>query len=505
METHSYSTTRPFSVTPMARNVMENIRVQSDDLRDELKELELWEEQMNKLNKMKEQRGKSDGKATGGTNSTLGHEGYFDGAPPIRGTVPSLKAAVQKEVEEKRKAAPLNPVLAAKERGNEYFSLNKIAEAIEAYSEGIECDPNGKSTYILYANRAMCYLRQELWSKAQSDANICVGMNSVYPKGYYRRALAAKHLGNLKDARKDLEAVLALAPNDATAKNELDLVTKMIQMERQKEMEGSAPSRAGKKKIVIQEVDEDEEDEEECAKPEGETTTVNSEDYQLKLQEQQKEVERREREAQEKRLREIEQENVAKAARFKKNDRVEIIEEVEVVQSTETDLRLSPLPEKEKEEEGSSRDCKDNSVSSPHSTIFPDQPSRKLPIAKASKESLTPPKSYSEFERVFSSIENDDELRNHYITLLNPSQIRLLFGSNMSPEILYGVLKSILSLPKPQALEWAKGLSNVNRINDIVLFFSDEEQRVAKEVCRYVEDVAEPKVMQSINRKLMPL
>lgn len=482
---------------------METIRIQSDDLRDELKELELWEDQITKAASVKQQQQKNSGQDTGGSTSTLMEENYFNGAPPIRGTVPSLKAAVQKELEAKKKTSPVDPVQVAKEKGNDYFRLNKLSEAIEAYTQGIEYSPNGKSTYILYGNRAMCYLRQELWEKAQSDANTCVTMNCTYAKGYYRRALASKNLGSLKEARKDLEAVLALVPNDAAAKNELEVVTKMIQVERSKCEERDDGTQGGKKRIVIQEVDDDEAEEEEegYTKGEKESNVVNSEDYQQKLLDQQKEVERREREAEEIRRREIEMENKAKAVRFKQNDRVEVIEEVEEVRTAQREPDLSSGGGKA---EGTTKGVREDSTGSSSPCTSREPPSRKLPSAKASKESLTPPKSYSEFERVFTSIEKDEELRTHYITLLNPAQIRPLFGCNMSPEVLYGILRSVVNLPKQQALEWLKGLSGVNRIDDITLFFNEEEQSVAKEACKYVEDISTPKVMASIKQKLTP-
>lgn len=490
----------------MTQKVMENFRIQSDDLRDELQELERWEDQMNQASSLKQKGGKvNERTTTGGASSTLLQESYFSGAPPIRGTVSSLKEAVQKEREEKRKTTQLDPVVVAKEKGNDYFRLNQLSEAIDAYSEGINYEPNGKSTYILYANRAMCYLRQELWSKAQNDANICVAMNSTYAKGYYRRALASKNLGNLKEARRDLEAVLALSPNDAAGRSELEIVTKMIQMERAKE-EGQGLSATGvKKKIVIQEVDDDEEDEEEPEETkEGESKVVDTEKYKQDVLTHQNEVERREREAEEIRRRKIAEEKNARVLHSKASDRVEVVEIVELDKVPQTHAPSPPVGGKEgNTSQGRSEHSGHFSSACPPSTSQA-PPSRVLPSAKASKESLSVPKSYSEFERVFASLEKDEEVRNYYITLLDPRQTRQLFGSNMSPEILCGILKSIISLPPSQALEWLQGLSRVNRIGDITLFFSEKEQCVVREVYKYVEKVATPNVLASIKEKLMP-
>lgn len=182
-------------------------------------------------------------------------------------------------------------------------------------------------------------------------------------------------------------------------------------------------------------------------------------------------------------------------------------EDGEIVELDSAPQTHAPSPPVGGKEENSSQGRSEHSgpfCSSSPSSSSQTSPSRVLPLAKVSKESLSVPKSYSEFERVFTSVEKDEEVRNYYITLLDPNQIRQLFGSNMTPEILCGILKSIISLPPSQALEWLQGLSRVNRIGDITLFFSEVEQSVVREAYKYVEKVATPHVLTSIKEKLMP-
>lgn len=464
----------------MARNVMETIRLQSDDLREELKELEMWENDI------------AAKRAARKTTSAAAASPAVE--PPIRGTVSSLKEAVNKAVEDKKKNAGPDPVQVAKEKGNEYFRLNKLMDAIEEYTKGIETDPNSSIMHVLYANRAMCYLRLEQWEKAERDASVSANMNTAYAKAYFRRAMARKNLGKLKDARLDLEAVLALAPGDGAARSELEVVTTMLRMERAKEESQKAKSTS--KKIVIEEVDDDEEEEEE-GDSEAKKAAVarkkaeEEEAYQRQLREQEEEIKRREREAEEARREKVERENKAKAARMRKNDRVEIIEEV-----------VEEAPS-----EAASASAAGHNPSSSRPKAAPEAAApRKLPSLKPTKESLKPARNYTEFERIFASVEADEALRNHYVSLLDPTSLRSLFGSNLTPELLNGILQSLLGLPQKAAFDLLKGLSTVNRIDDITLFFSDEEKKLLANVVKYVQGcpgVSEGDI-KTIQQKLMP-
>eukprot|EP00796_Vickermania_ingenoplastis_P010286 gene10286-7189_t len=453
-----------------ARNIMESIKIQSDDLREELKELDMWEDEM-----AAKQAARKNIKPA--ASSTLVE-------PPIRGTVPSIKEAVTKASDEKKKNAGPDPVQIAKEKGNEYFRLNKIGDAIEAYTKGIESDPSSSAMYILYANRAMCYLKRGDWEKAEKDASVSMAMNTAYPKAYYRRAMARKELGKLKEARTDLEAVLALAPTDASAKTELEAVTKMLQMERAKQ-EASEKSRVAKK-IVIEEVDDDEEDEEDSAEDERA--------YQERLKAQEEEVKRREREAEEARRQIIEEEKRKTA--LKKSDRVEVVEEV-----------VPPVTRKKPSTGAPSTPAGAAApVSSTAAAAAPAAaPPRKLPTARPTKESLKAPKSYTEFERVFTSVEKDEELRNHYVSLLNPSTLRSLLGSNLTPELLHGILESAKGQSPTDAFELLKGLSAVNRIEDITSFFSDDEVVLMDQVLKHIKESGAPAgEIDRISKKMKP-
>lgn len=461
----------------MAQNVMEAIRLQSEDLKEELRELEIWENEMEK-------------KKNGLSGNSVGRSSELE--PPIRGSVPSLKKAM----EEKKKTSPAVPdqTQTAKEKGNEFFRLNRIGDAIEAYTTGIEVDPNNSQCYVLYANRAMCYLRQERWALAEKDATTSAAMNSAYPKAYFRRAMARKNLGNLKEARLDLEAVLALAPTDDSAKSELAAVTEMIQRERAKLALNTSATGAPPKRIVIQEVDDEDDEEEDDA-----LIKVDEE----ARREQQAALQRRAEEADAARQRLAEKENKARASTLRKSDRVEIVEEVDEEGSTE--VQKSPIIS------SSSPSASSTTVPPPTSNTAkkecaPQPPAaRKLPRSSVSKESLQPPKSYTELERVFTSVQGDKELRMHYVSLINPTGLRSLLGSNLTPELLEGLVDSVCDFPSEKAFAFLKGLSEVNRIEDITLFFdTDEAQRMKKAIDHASEGTKSTADLEAVKRKLCP-
>lgn len=503
----------------MDRSLLDSIRQQSDDLRDELKELEEWEEEVGKKKKK-----------TGGVEDEV--------VVPIRGSVPSLKDAVQAQVARQGKTTATNqendPVFIAKERGNEYFRAGKISDAIHSYSTGIELAPEGPSAHILYANRAMCHLRNNQWDKAESDASECVKLDKGYAKGYFRRAMARKSLGKLKEARSDLEAVLALAPNDTTANTELQVVTKMLQVERAKSQEGG---QTVKKKITIVEVDDDDDDDGDgneggAAAPIPAPTVPDVEVDQAReerVKAQMEELERVRKEEEEKRKKRNMEDEVRLQSRQKQrsSNKVEIIEEVEEETASpasssspppahtakpETEEPPKRHPEHHVDPVPSEQGQEEEPQAKPQPQSVPTRPPGRVSVdvaqrlrRKPTKESLTPPKTFTEFERVFAEVQEDTELCAHYISLLNPAGIPRLFGYSLEPEMLVGILKALGSLPATSMFQYLKGLSGVSRIGDITLFFNEGEKKLITDLLELAKEGGAPeKEWSAVKKNLQP-
>lgn len=525
----------------MQREVVETIRQQSDDLREELKDLERWENDM-ELEKRKRQRKVPD----------LPTEVEV----PIRGTVPSLKQAITDSARKLGKQLPprQDPINLAKEKGNECFRAGRISDAIHAYSSGIDLDPHSGAAHILYANRAMCFLRQGQWVQAEEDASMCIQLNRSFAKGYYRRAVARKNLKKLKEARGDLESVLALAPGDSSAVEEMEVVTKLLQAER---ATASSPP-AAKRRIVIEEV-EDEDEVEEAISSAGTvsadtkvTSSAAEEEKGARAERAQREMEaelarvRREQDAEQQRQRMTEEKEMA--ARRKQSTRVvEIIDEdvPEVIVATpgpsapSTKAENSAAPMMPKASFADPVNLAGPSKSSVHATapvvaaaaklqenlaaatavpaavvektsrcqpaVFTPKAALRL-AQKPSKESLKGPQSFTELERVFSDVASDEGLRNHYVNLIDPSSLPQLVGNNMTPELLVGILHSLKALPGSKALRFLKALSSVRRVEELTLFFDGPDQKVVEELLSLVKSSgASEKDLSAITRKLKPM
>lgn len=74
---------------------------------------------------------------------------------------------------------------------------------------------------MLYANRAMAYLKLEVYGKARDDARRAVQCDPKYTKAHSRLATAFALLGETAEAKRSWEAVLQLEPNNTQARAEL--------------------------------------------------------------------------------------------------------------------------------------------------------------------------------------------------------------------------------------------------------------------------------------------
>ncbi|CCW63605.1 unnamed protein product [Phytomonas sp. EM1] len=471
------------------------IRQQSDDLRDELKDLDQWVNEMEKLEESKKCR-----KAT-----TFSVEAEV----PIRGTVPSIKQALADLARKggKQLSPEQDPIHIQKEKGNEYFRIGKNKDAIDSYTVGIELDPKGDIAHILYANRAMCWIREKQWEKAEKDATVCIQMNRSYVKGYFRRAVARKNLHDFKGARSDLESVLALVPNDTSALEELNVVTKMLQSEREK----TAAPTATRKRIAIEEVDDSDAEPSEFIEP-SEEEKQRKEQVKENMEELERIIRNDERNRLEATLK-LEKEMETKR---RQSTRVEVLEAEDEINyahkspgavknslnnvsdvTTHVDEKLGLPPPQAKDNEAK--------INISSAAKQDKQPRTVHPRPRLTKESLKSPKSFIEFEKIFSEIESDEELRDHFVSSINPALFSSLFGSNMTPEIFIGLLRSIRRFPGSTVLQYLKGLCRVNRIEDIALFLNTEEKKLVDDVLCLLKNFGVPeKEVILIQRKLKP-
>jgi DnaJ family protein C protein 7 len=76
-----------------------------------------------------------------------------------------------------------------KGEGNDAFTNSQWDEAIKAYSDCLEFDPNNKIfNSLIYCNRAAVYNKQRKFAEAVSDCDHSIDLNPLNTKAYLRRA-----------------------------------------------------------------------------------------------------------------------------------------------------------------------------------------------------------------------------------------------------------------------------------------------------------------------------
>merc|ERR1719261_1978963 len=75
--------------------------------------------------------------------------------------------------------------------------------------------------YVAYSNRAMTYIKQKQWDKAEEDCCSALAVNPDHVKSYLRRGNARNGLGRHRDALRDFQNVLKREPSNKQARTKL--------------------------------------------------------------------------------------------------------------------------------------------------------------------------------------------------------------------------------------------------------------------------------------------
>ncbi|OMP04113.1 Tetratricopeptide TPR-1 [Corchorus olitorius] len=102
-------------------------------------------------------------------------------------------------------------VAAARSNGNELFKASNFSEACDAYSEGLDHDPNNS---VLLCNRAACRSKLGHYEKAIEDCTRALNLRPAYFKARLRRADCNFKLGKWEASIKDYEMLQREAPDN---------------------------------------------------------------------------------------------------------------------------------------------------------------------------------------------------------------------------------------------------------------------------------------------------
>ncbi|KAK3831027.1 MAG: hypothetical protein J3R72DRAFT_455356 [Linnemannia gamsii] len=99
-------------------------------------------------------------------------------------------------------------------RGNDFFKVKDLDQAIQEYSTAIVKDPK---VAVYYQNRANCYLKLEKYSNVISDCERVVELDKKSVKGYYFMGKAQLELGQPSEAYSFLKKSYELALEQRSA------------------------------------------------------------------------------------------------------------------------------------------------------------------------------------------------------------------------------------------------------------------------------------------------
>ena len=120
----------------------------------------------------------------------------------------------------------------------------------------MQCDPKNA---ILPTNRAMAYLENENWRRAEADCTLALSLDDCYVKAYQKRATARTNLKEYAKALEDLNHVLLLKPNNNNKQTKSkieELVLLKAEQERPKPAEAVANKSATEDQTVVKMFDE---------------------------------------------------------------------------------------------------------------------------------------------------------------------------------------------------------------------------------------------------------
>lgn len=122
----------------------------------------------------------------------------------VLGSAPTLAAS----------ALPEDPSKAAFDDGVRAYQSGQFAEAVQAFTEAIESDPQLASAY---SNRCLAELQQEIVEQAIADCTHSLDLNPANPDAYLNRGLAHYRLMQPRAALVDFTQVLELTPENYRA------------------------------------------------------------------------------------------------------------------------------------------------------------------------------------------------------------------------------------------------------------------------------------------------
>ncbi|XP_068800097.1 tetratricopeptide repeat protein 31 isoform X3 [Struthio camelus] len=102
--------------------------------------------------------------------------------------------------------------------GNEAAQNGRYTEAVQAFTEAVKLNPR---EYRLFGNRSYCYEKLQQYEEALRDAEVSLGLQPKWPKGFFRKGKALRGLKRYAEAVSTFEELLRLDGSYADAAAQL--------------------------------------------------------------------------------------------------------------------------------------------------------------------------------------------------------------------------------------------------------------------------------------------
>ncbi|NWY55629.1 TTC31 protein, partial [Chionis minor] len=103
--------------------------------------------------------------------------------------------------------------------GNEAAQKGWYAEAVCAFTEAVKLNPR---EHRLFGNRSYCYEKLQCYEEALRDAQVALGLQPRWPKGFFRKGKALRGLERYAEAASTFEELLRLDGDNAEAVAQLE-------------------------------------------------------------------------------------------------------------------------------------------------------------------------------------------------------------------------------------------------------------------------------------------
>eukprot|EP01083_Nonionella_stella_P120169 359849_1 len=363
-----------------------------------------------------------------------------------------------------------------KQKGNDFFKAGRFSDAIKEYTKCIEAAP---SDHIPYANRAMAYLKTKDYASVERDCSKSLELNPRYVKALLRRATARKYLSQPSLALRDFKTVLKYEPSNVQALREvtnLELQLNPPNIPNSTQSTTNPPKATNtpkapnhsqstascrpkvtdrrRRRLSVQDVsDSDSESSEEQQKKSRPDSPVQPERL---------EIQNRTKMDEPKQFFDPKP-HTAKIEEISQSSKLNNRHKSEKVHKSTARSQLQAVQ--------NSEECKGNHV-----------PEQKY----VASIDYSPPKSFSEFSRVWRSLRKRPEALGLYIKLVEPSRLPKLLrsgiDSDMFEEMIRAVHAQFYSDQPKLAFKYLVSLSEIERFDMAVMFLGSDAKSYIKEI-----------------------